>query len=73
MFKVLHRLRSSFASVVRTEVPELRIVDEELWSQVKLRQGELSKQSEATIKGVRPSRASRTNGCVVPPSFYRAS
>jgi DNA invertase Pin-like site-specific DNA recombinase len=47
---------------VRTEVPELRIVDDELWRRVKLRQGELSKQFEATTNGVRASRASRMNG-----------
>jgi len=34
-------------------VPDLRIVDEELWQRVKLRQAELAKQFEATTKGVR--------------------
>ena len=39
---------------------ELRIVDEELWQQVKLR-AEFAKQFEATTKGVRAARAERLN------------
>ena len=35
------------AKWIRTEVPELRIVDDELWQRVKLRQAELAKQFEA--------------------------
>jgi hypothetical protein len=42
-------------------VPELRIVDDELWQRVKLRQAELAKQFEATIKGVRAARAESLN------------
>ncbi len=49
------------AKWVRTEVPELRIVDDELWQRVKLRQAELAKQFEATTKGVRAARAERLN------------
>ena len=45
------------ANWTRTEVPELRIVDDELWRRVKLRQVELAKQFEATTKGVRAARA----------------
>ena len=49
------------AKWIRTEVPELRIVDDELWQRVKLRQAELAKQFEATTKGVRVARAERLN------------
>jgi site-specific DNA recombinase len=49
------------AKWVRTEVPELRIVDDELWQRVKLRQAELAKQFEATTNGVRAARAERLN------------
>jgi hypothetical protein len=47
------------AKWIRTEVPELRIVDGELWQRVKQRQVELVKQFEATIKGVRAARLNR--------------
>jgi hypothetical protein len=50
------------AKWIRTEVPELRIVNDELWRRVKLRQAELAKQFEATTKGVRAARAERLNG-----------
>jgi site-specific DNA recombinase len=49
------------AKWIRTKVPELRIVDDELWRRVKLRQAELAKQFEATIEGVRAERAERLN------------
>lgn len=49
------------AKWIRTEVRELRIVDDELWRRVKLRQAELAKQFEATTKGVRAARAERLN------------
>ena len=49
------------ANWIRTEVPELRIVDDELWRRVKLRQAELAKQFEATTMGVRAARAERLN------------
>ena len=42
-------------------MPELRIVDDELWQRVKLRQVELAKLFEATTKGVRAARAERLN------------
>jgi hypothetical protein len=42
-------------------VPELRIVDDELWQRVKLRQAALAKQFEATTNGVRAARAERLN------------
>ena len=50
------------ASWIRTEVPELRIIDDDLWQRVKLRRAELSKQFEATTRGVRAARAQRMNG-----------
>jgi site-specific DNA recombinase len=46
---------------IRTEVPELRIVDDDLWQRVKLRQAELAKQFGSTIEGVRKARAERLN------------
>jgi len=49
------------AKWIRTEVAELRIVDDELWQRVKLRQAELAKQFEATTIGVRAARAERLN------------
>jgi len=49
------------AKWIRTEVPELRIVDDKLWRRVKLRQAELAKQFEATTKAVRAARAERLN------------
>ena len=42
-------------------MPELRIVDDELWQRVKLRQAELAKQFEAATKGVRAARAEQLN------------
>jgi len=42
-------------------VPELRIVDDELWQRVKLRQAELAIEFGSTIKGVRRARAERLN------------
>jgi site-specific DNA recombinase len=50
------------AKWVRTEVPELRIVDDERWQRVRLRQAELTKQFGATTLGVRAARAKRLNG-----------
>jgi site-specific DNA recombinase len=41
------------AKRIRTEVPKLRIVDDELWQRIKLRQAQLAKQFGPTIEGVR--------------------
>ena len=49
------------AKWIRTEVPELRVVDDELWQRVRLRQAELAKQFGATTVGVRAARAKRLN------------
>lgn len=49
------------AQWIRTEVPELRIVDNELWQRVKTRQAELVKQFGTTTEGVRAARAKRLN------------
>jgi len=46
---------------IRTEVPELRIVEDALWQAVKARQAELAKLFEATTIGVREARAKRLN------------
>ena len=42
-------------------MPELRVVDDELWQRVRLRQAELAKQFGATTVGVRAARAKRLN------------
>ncbi len=46
---------------IRTEVPELRIVDEDLWQAARRRQEEISKQFEHVTKGVRAYRAKHVN------------
>lgn len=46
---------------IRTEVPELRIVDDKLWQAARRRQGEISKQFENVTKGVRAYRAKHIN------------
>src|SRR3546814_5055875 len=46
---------------IRTEVPELRIVDEELWQAARQRQTEIAKQFENVTKGVRAYRAKHVN------------
>ena len=46
---------------VRTEVPELRVVDDDTWASARTRQAELAKQFEATTKGVREARARHIN------------
>ena len=44
---------------IRTEVPELRIVDDSLWHRTRAYQAELAKRFEATTIGVREARAKR--------------
>jgi DNA invertase Pin-like site-specific DNA recombinase len=53
--------RNPEAEWIRTEVPELRIVDDALWQAAKARQAELAKLFEATNIGVREARAKRFN------------
>ena len=45
-----------------TDVPELRIVDDELWQVVKDRQGELAEKHTTVIAAVRQTHANRLNG-----------
>ena len=45
-----------------TEVPELRIVDDELWRAVKDRQEELTERYATVIEATRTARANRLNG-----------
>ena len=45
-----------------TEVPELRIVDDELWKAVKDRQGEITEQYATVIEATQTARANRLNG-----------
>lgn len=49
------------AEWIRTEVPELRIVDEDLWQSVRQRQAEVAKQFENVTRGVRAYRAKHIN------------
>jgi len=51
--------RNPEAEWIRTEVPELRIVDDALWQAAKARQAELAKLFAATTIGVREARAKR--------------
>jgi DNA invertase Pin-like site-specific DNA recombinase/vacuolar-type H+-ATPase subunit E/Vma4 len=51
--------RNPEADWIRTEVPELRIVDDALWQAVKARQAELATVFAATTAGVREARAKR--------------
>ena len=53
--------RNPEAEWIRTEVPELRIVDDELWQAAKARQAELAHIFAATTVGVREARARRLN------------
>jgi DNA invertase Pin-like site-specific DNA recombinase len=53
--------RNPEAEWIRTEVPELRIVDDALWQSVKARQAELATVFAATTAGVREARAKRIN------------
>jgi len=46
---------------IRTEVPELRIVDEDLWQAARQRQAEVARQFENVTKGVRAYRAKHVN------------
>ena len=43
------------------EVPELRIVDDELWQAAKARQGEISKKYATSIAATRAAQANRLN------------
>jgi len=49
------------AEWIRTEVPELRIIDDVLWQSAKDRQTELATLFEPTILGVRAARAAKLN------------
>src|SRR5262245_46610506 len=53
--------RNPEAEWIRTEVPELRIVDDVLWQAAKARQAELAHIFAATTVGVREARAKRIN------------
>ncbi len=46
---------------VRVEVPELRIIDDDLWARVKTRQAALAEQFEPVSRGVLAARAKRLN------------
>ena len=45
-----------------TEVPDLRIVDDDLWRAVKDRQGEITEQYATVIEATQSARANRLNG-----------
>ncbi|MGH6829291.1 MAG: recombinase family protein, partial [Rhizomicrobium sp.] len=46
---------------IRTEVPQLRIIDDALWQSAKDRQAELARIFEPTMRGVRAARAAKLN------------
>ena len=46
---------------IRTDVPELRIIDDALWQAVRRQQAELARKFEATTIGVRAARARKMN------------
>ena len=50
------------AEWIRTEVPELRIIDDALWQAVRQRQREISVKFENVTKGVQAYRAKKLNG-----------
>ncbi len=54
---------------IRTEVPHLRIVDDELWQAVRRRQQEISRKFETTAIGVREARAKRLHTAKRPVSL----
>ena len=54
---------------ITTEVPELRIVDDELWQAAKLRQNELAEKYADVIAATRAAHANRLNGTHRPRSL----
>ena len=54
---------------ITTEVPELRIVDDELWQAAKLRQNELAEKYANVIAATRAAQANRLNGTHRPRSL----
>ena len=54
---------------ITTEVPELRIVDDELWQAAKARQGELAVKYANVITATRAAHANRLNGTHRPRSL----
>lgn len=54
---------------ITTEVPELRIVDDEIWQAVKARQGELAVKYAHVITATRAAHANRLNGTHRPRSL----
>lgn len=47
---------------IRTEVPELRLIDEDLWQAVRRRQEQIAKEFENVTRGVRAAMAQKLNG-----------
>jgi len=58
------------AEWIRTEVPKLRIVDDELWQAVRQRQQEIAEKFENVTKGVRAYRAKKLNGLRRPAFLF---
>jgi len=58
------------AEWIRTEVPELRIVDDALWQAARQRQQEISVKFENVTKGVRAYRAKKLNGLRRPAFLF---
>ncbi len=53
-----------------TEVPELRIIDDELWQAVKARQSEIADKYVNVIETVREAQSNRLNGLHRPKSLF---
>ena len=47
---------------ITTEVPELRVIGDDLWQAAKMRKAEVAKLFEATISGLRDARAKKMHG-----------
>lgn len=58
------------AEWIRTEVPGLRIIDDELWQAARQRQQEIAEKFENVTKGVRAYRAKKLNGLRRPAFLF---
>lgn len=58
------------AEWIRTEVPELRIIPDELWLAVRARHNEITKLSESTTIAIREARAKRLHAARRPVLLF---
>jgi site-specific DNA recombinase len=52
------------------EVPELRIIDDELWKAVKTRQGEIADKYVNVTEAIREAQSNRLNGLRRPKALF---